>query len=124
MASLKLGLYATIVGMGGIFLVLAILAAVTMFVGKVVDASISKKEEAKKAAASGTVPAPIVEDVEDIAAVSGIRPQTVAAIMAAVTAAAGGGALKFKSIRRTGRITNSWTSASNYDIINNRQQYL
>ncbi|MEG2213321.1 MAG: OadG family protein [Clostridiales bacterium] len=121
MASFKLGAFTTLIGMGGTFLVLIVLAIITIFMGKLIDSRNKQKQ-----ATVTVVSEPVNEcmPLGDAVVETGISPRTVAAIMAAVTAAGDGTALKFHAIRRTGRINNSWTNASNLDIINNRQQYL
>ncbi len=125
MASLKLGLFTTLMCMGGIFLVLIILALITVFVARLIDRKAqphekrTHKEGQEKVASVPQTPASAAPAVD-----GGISPKTVAAIMAAVAAASGGAALKFTSIHRIGSINTPWTSASNVDIISNRQQYL
>ncbi len=124
MVSLKLGAFTTLIGMGGIFLVLIILSIVTILVAKLVDSKKRQQKESAQSVVAQPEPQPAPEQVLVVAQQSGISPKTVAAIMAAVTAASGSTGLKFTAIRRTGRINTVWTSASNMDIINSRQQYL
>lgn len=55
---------------------------------------------------------------------SGIAPQTIAAIMAAIEAANQGQTLRFVAIRRAPTICTLWSNSGLNEIISNRQQYL
>ncbi|MCR4962689.1 MAG: OadG family protein [Firmicutes bacterium] len=125
MASLKLGIFTTLMGMGGIFLVLIILSLVTMLAARLIDKSRQPHENsAHQEAAVKAVPMAPAPAAAIPAADGGLSPKTVAAIMGAISAASGGAAFKIMSIHRIGSINTPWTSASNGNIINNRQQYL
>ena len=102
----------TIIYMGMILVILVLLLGMIIVL---IPSSRRKKKKAKE-----IVAAPVV-----IEEVRGIDPKTIAAIMAAVSAAAGVGVeLKFSAIRHNTGFKNAWSDSSTLDIINTRQLYL
>ena len=126
-ATLELGISTTIIGMGVVFSVLIILSFTTWLLTTLVDGSIERKK-ARESALTSTSAEPLAIPVEPVFApvLTGIRPQTVAAIMAAVSLASGKplSELRFKAIRRGGGAATAWSTSSTADIIANRQAYL
>ncbi len=113
-----MGLLATVIGMGGVFIILAILTFTTWLLDKVCD-SITKDPTppaAAKAAAPAAAPA---------TAAKANNNAKVAAIMAAVTMAMGGSSenLHFTSIKRNGGEMLPWAAAGNANIMADRASY-
>jgi Na+-transporting methylmalonyl-CoA/oxaloacetate decarboxylase gamma subunit len=122
--TLALGVQTTVVGLGVVFFVLAALWFLTLLLDQVVE-SASKPSLAPAAApapAAPTVATPVLAP----AAATGLSPQTVAAIMGAVSAFSGAPleALKFTAIRRASGMHTGWSQSSVNEIIQTRQQFL
>lgn len=116
-SNFMMGTMATVIGMGGVFAILAILTFTTWLLNKVVD-SISPDE--KKTVGSAPAAAP---KAAPAAAPAGNKNAKVAAIMAAVAAAMGTSEqLKFTEIKRVGGML-PWAAASNNDIMTDRAGY-
>lgn len=118
-SNMMMGTLATIIGMGGVFCILAILVFTTWLLNKVCD-SIAPDEKKTvgnaPAAAPKAAPAPA-------AAPAGNKNAKVAAIMAAVTAAMGTSEqLRFTEIKRVGGML-PWAAAGNSDIMHDRAGY-
>lgn len=118
-SNFMMGTMATIIGMGGVFAILAILTFTTWLLNKVVD-SISPDEKKTvgnaPAAAPKAAPAPA-------AAPAANKNAKVAAIMAAVAAAMGTSEqLRFTEIKRVGGML-PWAAAGNNDIMTDRAGY-
>jgi len=132
--TIQMGVDTTIIGLGIVFMVLVALAIITWLLSAIVDGSV-KYREARKAE-SLIVPTVYSETVENkpklkpelLSAVINptITPQTVAAIMAAVSMASGQplSHLRFSAIRRGTTNSSGWASSSTLDIIASRQAYL
>ena len=122
MSTFSVGLYTTLIGMGGVFAVLLIITIFTSITNKVVEKFSSKKANA--AVTVAPIAAAVAVGQPAQGGEKGISPKTVAAIMAAIQAASGGGQLKFVAIRRGQTFQSPWSSSSNIEIISARQQYL
>lgn len=119
-SNFMMGTMATIIGMGGVFAILAILTFSTWLLNKVVD-SIAPDE--KKTVGNAPAAAPKAAAPAPAAAPAGNKNAKVAAIMAAVAMAMGGSEqLKFTEIKRTGGML-PWAAASNNDIMTDRAGY-
>ena len=123
------GVETTVIGMAVVFLILIILMFCITALDKAVDSTGKKKaiagsakNELPAAAAAPAVAAPAA--VKAAAASTGIDPKKVAAIMAAVSAAAGGKALKFVAIKRVNSVPGPWAASAANELINTRQSYL
>ena len=123
------GVETTVIGMAVVFLILVILMFCITALDKIVDKSAQKKalagsakNELPAAAAAPAVAA--APAATKSAPAAGIDPKTVAAIMAAVAAAAGGKALKFVAIKRVNSVPGPWAASAANDLINTRQSYL
>lgn len=112
--TISVGIVTTVVGLGVVFSVLIILSLVIALLAKL-TAGRSKKKAA---------PAPVA--AAPAAAPQGLNPKTVAAIMAAISAASGRpvAELKFTAIRRVNSNQNAWSNSGTSEIINTRQNYL
>lgn len=123
------GVETTVIGMAVVFMILVILMFCIKALDKVVDSSTQKKAIAGSAKnelpAAAAAPALAAAPVAAASAANtGIDPKKVAAIMAAVSAAAGGKALKFVAIRRVNSVPGPWASSAASELINTRQSYL
>ena len=124
------GVETTVIGMAVVFLILVILMFCILILDKIVDKSTNKKaiagaaknELPAAAAAPALAAAPAAAAAKSPAA--GVDAKTVAAIMAAVAAAAGGKALKFVAIKRVNSVPGPWAASAANEIINTRQSYL
>jgi len=121
MGIIEVGAMTTLIGMGGVFGVILILALFTTLTNKVVEKFTGKKSEPAVAEAPAAAPVAAQPAVQ---VADGISAKTVAAIMAAIQAAAGGRELRYVAIRRSSTFATAWGNSSNMDIINSRQQYL
>ncbi|GHU26796.1 hypothetical protein AGMMS50256_04930 [Betaproteobacteria bacterium] len=118
--TLALGVQTTVVGLGVVFLVLVTLWFLTSLLDQVVE-SASKQSPAPVAR-----PAPATATPAPAPAATGLSPQTVAAIMGAVSAFSGAPleALKFTAIRRASGMHTGWSQNGVNEIIQTRQQFL
>ena len=105
-SNFMMGTLATIIGMGGVFCILAILTFTTWLLNKIVD---QIAPDAPKPAAPAAAPAPAAKNNAKIAA-----------IVAAVTMAMGSTELKFKAIERTGAPLLPWAAAGNGNLMGDR----
>lgn len=119
------GVETTVIGMCVVFLILIILMFCIIALDKAVDRA-SKKQIAgtAKNELPAAAAAPALAAATKSAASTGLDPKKVAAIMAAVTAAAGGKALKFVAIKRANNVPGPWAASAANEIINTRQSYL
>ena len=114
-SNFMMGTLATIIGMGGVFCILAILTFTTWLLNKIVDQIAPDAPKpaapaaAPKAAAPAAAPAPAAKN-----------NATIAAIVAAVTMAMGSTELKFKAIERTGAPLLPWAAAGNGNLMGDR----
>lgn len=123
--TLQTGVSTTVIGMIVVFMVLIILYLCIKLLAGVMETV--EKRTAAKAIAAAPAPKPVVAAAAPVAETpAGICPKTVAAIMAAVSAASGRplAQLRFQSVRRTNTVNNSWAASGTNEIINTRQQYL
>ena len=117
--TMTVGVVTTLVGMGVVFGVLAILSVLTWLLNKVGDA-LDKPTKPDVAAVEKPVAA-----VQQTAQQTGVDAKIVAAITAAIAAVTGTPAanLKFTAIQRVGTMPLPWAQASHADIMNNRQRF-
>lgn len=124
------GVETTVIGMAVVFLILVILMFCITALDKIVDKSAQKKALAGSAknelpaAAAAPAVAAAPAATKSAPAAAGVDPKTVAAIMAAVAAAAGGKALKFVAIKRVNSVPGPWAASAANELINTRQSYL
>lgn len=113
-----MGCLATLIGMGGVFIILAILWFSTWLLDKVCDTIV--KDPTPPAAAKAAAPA-----AAPATAAKANNNAKVAAIMAAVTMAMGGSseALHFTAIKRTGSEMTPWAASGNANIMADRAAY-
>lgn len=111
-----MGVLATVIGMGGVFAILAILTFTTWLLNKVVDQI--APDEAPKAAPKAAAPAAAPKAAAPAPAAK--SNAKIAAIMAAVYAAMGTTELKFKAIERTGAPLLPWAAAGNANLMGER----
>lgn len=132
---ISLGISTTIMGMGIVFSVLAVLAFVIFLLVKIVDGNStpangngngrSNGNANPKATDNNTALAAAVKTPVPEQTVNKINAQTIAAIMAAVSAASGRPVadLKFTAIRRKTSVSFKWAEASKTEIINNAKNF-
>lgn len=119
MGNIMMASVATLVGMGGVFIILFILTGTTWALNEIVDKMDKTPEPAKKGPAA---PAPVAAPAAPVAAAN--NNAKIAAIMAAVTAAMGTSeVLKFNAIQRTGGSMTSWSAAGNSNLMQSRARY-
>ncbi|MDO4731962.1 MAG: OadG family transporter subunit [Bacillota bacterium] len=119
--TISVGVITTIVGMGVVFSVLVLLALLIALLARLTE---GKK---KAAPAPAPAPAPVAAAPAPAAVAEGkLSAKTVAAIMAAISAATGKPVeqLKFTAIKRVHGTQSSWANAGTSEIINTRQNYL
>ena len=120
------GVETTVIGMVVVFMILVILMFCIILLDKIVDKA-TRKPKSKELAAAPAAPAiaaaATAPNAAAIAANTGIDVKKVAAIMAAVTAASGGKALKFNAIKRVNSVPGPWASSAANELINTRQSY-
>ena len=114
--NVTMGLLATLIGMGGVFIILGILTFTTWLLNKVVDSIVKDPAPAApKAAAPAAAPA---------AAAKANNNAKIAAIMAAVSVAMGSSEpLHFTAIQRTGGAMLPWAASGNANIMADRASY-
>lgn len=111
-----MGTLATVIGMGGVFMILAILTFTTWLLNKVCDQMFPDQP---KPAAPAAAPKPAAP----AAAPKGNNNAKIAAIMAAVSMMMGGGEpMKFTAIKRTGAQT-TWAASGNADLMADRASF-
>lgn len=116
--NVTMGLLATVIGMGGVFIILGILTFTTWLLNKVVDSIVKDPTPpaAAKAAAPAAAPA--------TAAAKANNNAKIAAIMAAVSLAMGSSEpLHFTAIQRNGGSMLPWAAAGNANIMADRASY-
>ena len=119
------GVETTVIGMVVVFMILVILMFCIILLDKIVDKA-TRKPKSKELAAAPAAPAIAAATAPAAAAIAantGIDVKKVAAIMAAVTAASGGKALKFNAIKRVNSVPGPWASSAANELINTRQSY-
>ncbi len=114
----EMGCLATIIGMGGVFAILAILTFTTWLLNKVVDSIV--KDPTPPAAAKAAAPAAAPATA---AAPKANNNAKIAAIMAAVSMAMGSEQLKFTAIQRNSGSVLPWAASGNADIMADRASY-
>ncbi len=103
------------------WLIIGILAVVVVLVFAVrIRTAPRAEEQTGQIQAENPAPAQKPQTVIE----SGIAPQTIAVIMAAIEAASQGQTLRFVAIRRAPTIRTPWSNSGLNEIISNRQQYL
>lgn len=121
--TIQLGVNTTVIGMGVVFSVLIILSFTTWLLTTIVDGGAERK---KARAAADAAQAEQEMAASTVPAAAGLSTATVAAIMAAVSAASGlpVSQLRFTAIRRANTSASAWSTSGAADIIANRQAYL
>lgn len=114
----EMGVLATVIGMGGVFAILAILTFTTWLLNRVVDSIV--KDPTPPAAAKAAAPAAAPATA---AAPKANNNAKIAAIMAAVSMAMGSEQLKFTAIQRNGGSVLPWAASGNADIMADRASY-
>jgi sodium pump decarboxylase gamma subunit len=125
--TLALGVQTTVVGLGIVFAVLVILMFFTGWLANIVDSASAPKPPAGGGGGHPAASAPSVAPAPAASAGSGaVNAQTVAAIVAAVSAFTGKSMeeLRFAAIRRTGGMHTGWSQSAVAELISTRQQYL
>jgi len=115
-SNFMMGTLATIIGMGGVFIILAILTFTTWLLNRVVDAIAPDETKPAAPAAAPKAAAPAAP----AAAPAAKNNAKIAAIVAAVTMAMGTTELKFKAIERTGAPLLPWAASGNSSIMSDR----
>lgn len=114
-----MGVLATLIGMGGVFIILGILTFTTWLLNKVVDSIV--KDPTPPAAAKAAAPAAAPATA---AAPKANNNAKIAAIMAAVSLALGSSEpLHFTAIQRNGGSVLPWAASGNADIMADRASY-
>jgi Na+-transporting methylmalonyl-CoA/oxaloacetate decarboxylase gamma subunit len=127
--TIALGVQTTIVGLGVVFIMLAILWGVVALLDKIVE-SWGQKQPPNGGAGGGDrqpAPAPAAAPAPTVTAENrALNVDTVAAIMGAICAFSGKplAMLKFTAIRRDSGPRLAWSEAGVAELINTRQQYL
>ena len=120
--TISTGIVTTVVGMGVVFSVLVLLAFMIALLAKLTADKKKPAEAAPVAKAVEAAPAALAAAPAD----NKLNAKTVAAIMAAISAATGKPMeqLKFTAIKRVHGAQSSWANAGTTEIINTRQNYL
>lgn len=112
-----MGCLATLIGMGGVFCILAILWFTTWALNEIVDKIV--KDPTPPAAAKAAAPA-----AAPATAAKANNNAKIAAIMAAVSMAMGSSEpLHFTAIKRTGGEMTAWAASGNANIMADRAAY-
>jgi sodium pump decarboxylase gamma subunit len=125
--TLALGVQTTVVGLGIVFAVLVILMFFTGWLAQIIDSASGPKPPAGGGGGGRpAAPAPQAAPVPAAPESGALSAQTVAAIVAAVSAFTGKSMeeLRFAAIRRTGGMHTGWSQSAVTELINTRQQYL
>jgi sodium pump decarboxylase gamma subunit len=122
--TLALGVQTTVVGLGIVALVLTILMFFTGWLARIVESNSGPKPPAGGGRPATPAPQPVQASATTPA--PGVSVETVAAIVAAVSAFTGKSLeeLRFTAIRRTGGLHTGWSQSAVTELINTRQQYL
>jgi Na+-transporting methylmalonyl-CoA/oxaloacetate decarboxylase gamma subunit len=122
--TVALGVQTTVVGLGIVFCILAVLWLLTTWLDRIVESTTNRKPPpagpSTRPPAAPTAPAPPAPPT------GGVSARTVAAVMGAVSAFSGQplAALRFTAIRRAGDTRPGWNQAGVMEQIHTRQQYL
>jgi sodium pump decarboxylase gamma subunit len=124
--TLALGVQTTVVGLGIVFGILALLWFLTTWLDRIVESTTNKTPPPSGGNRPPAPAVPAAAPSAPPAASGGPSAQTVAAIMGAVSAFSGKplAALRFTAIRRAGGARPGWSQAGVAEQINTRQQYL
>jgi Na+-transporting methylmalonyl-CoA/oxaloacetate decarboxylase gamma subunit len=124
--TVALGVQTTVVGLGIVFCILAVLWLLTTWLDRIVESTTNKKPPSAGPGARPPAPPTPAPAAASTTPAGGLSAHSVAAILGAISAFSGKplAALRFAAIRRAGDTRPGWGQAGIAEQIHIRQQYL